>query len=881
MRNFYTKSLLTLLLSLCCAVVSAQSFESNGISYSILSLSDRTVEVAHNANYQGFIIIPSTTDYSGISFKVTGIGNSAFSGTNVTEMIISEGVTYIGNSAFQGSTLKEIIIPNCVTSIGDYAFSYCTGLTSVTIGNSVTEIGAQAFYRCTNLTSITIPNSVTTIGSYTFYNCTSLTSVTIGNGVTSIEEKAFYGCTKLKLIYNDSSLNLTIGSNEYGYVAYYAKFITTNKNDYTIVDDYIFNKTDGVYTLVSYIGSDIKISLPLNCNGINYAIGSGAFRDCTYLTSITIPNSVTSIGYQAFYGCSGLTSIEIPNSVTSIGGRAFFYCTGLTSIEIPNSVTSIGDNAFSGCTGLTAIHITNLSAWCNIDFSNDNSNPLFNAKNLYINGEKVSSLVIPSGITEIKQYAFRDCTNLTSITIPNSVTTIGYRAFYGCKGLTSITIPNSVTSIGSGAFDGCKGLTSITIPNSVTTIGDWAFDGCSGLTSITIPNSVTSIGYYAFSHCSGLTSITIPNSVTTIGSYAFNGCTGLTSITIPNSVKSIGESAFSGCSGLTSIKVGSGNTRYDSRDNCNAIIETATNTLIQGCKNTIIPNSVTSIGDSAFSICTGLTSITIGNSVTTIGDYAFYYCTGLTSITIGNSVTTIGDYAFSNCSGLTEMYVKANTPPSADYYTFYNVPKTIPVYVPTGTKAAYQAAAYWKNFTNIVEMTIAGDVDGDNIVDIADVTTLAEIILNGEKTEEGPTEQTFDAWTSTNAGVSNSTSQNSYTLEATEGSVLTFDWSVSSETNYDWLIVTLDGTQILKKSGNDSGSYTHTFTTAGTHTLVVKYTKDGSRNSGSDKGGIYNIKLSGSANNKTNPAADVDGDGSIDVADITSLVNIILGTTEE
>ena len=368
--------------------------------------------------------------------------------------------------------------------------------------------------------------------------------------------------------------------------------------------------------------------------------------------------------------------------------------------------------------------------------------------------------------------------------------------------------------------------------------------------------------------------------MTTIESYAFNGCTGLTSITIPNSVKSIGESAFSGCSGLTSIKVGSGNTRYDSRDNCNAIIETATNTLIQGCKNTIIPNSVTTIGYWAFSNCSGLTSITIPNSVTTIGDYAFYYCAGLTSITIGNSVTTIGDYAFSHCSGLTEMYVKANTPPSADYYTFYNVPKTIPVYVPTGTKAAYQAAAYWKNFTNIVEMTITGDVDGDNIVDIADVTTLAEIILNGEETEEVPTEQTFDAWTSTNTAHS-STSQNSYTLEATEGSVLTFDWSVSSETNYDWLIITLDGTQILKKSGNVSGSYTHTFTTGGTHTLVVKYTKDGSRNSGNDYGGIYNIKLSGSANNKTNPAADVDGDGSVDVADITEVVNIILGTTEE
>ncbi len=260
-------------------------------------------------------------------------------------------------------------------------------------------------------------------------------------------------------------------------------------------------------------------------------------------------------------------------------------------------------------------------------------------------------------VTSIGNYAFEDCTGLTSVTIPNSVTSIGNYAFEDCTGLTSVTIPNSVTSIGYGAFYGCSGLTSVTIPNSVTSIGYDTFYGCSSLTSVTIPNSVTSIGEGAFCYCTGLTSITIPNSVISIGERAFSSCSSLTSITIPNSVISIGERAFSSCSSLTSIVVENENMIYDSRNNCNAIINTATNTLIAGSKNTIIPNSVTSIGEGAFCYCTGLTSITIPNSVTSIGNDAFEGCTGLTSVTIPNSVTSIGEWAFYGCSSLTSIEI--------------------------------------------------------------------------------------------------------------------------------------------------------------------------------------------------------------------------------
>ena len=283
------------------------------------------------------------------------------------------------------------------------------------------------------------------------------------------------------------------------------------------------------------------------------------------------------------------------------------------------------------------------------------------------------------------------------------VTSIGASAFNGCSSLTSVTIPNSVTSIGGDAFRGCSSLTSVTIPNSVTTIGNSAFYGCSNLTSVTIPNSVTSIDIYAFTRCSGLTSVTIGNSVTSIGSYAFRDCSGLTSVTIPESVTSIGQSAFEGCSGLTSVKVASDNSTYDSRDNCNAIIETASNTLIAGCMNTIIPNSVTSIGSSAFSRCSGLTSVTIPNSVTSIGDAAFGACSGLTSVTIPSSVTSIGGYAFYNCSGLTDVFCYAENVPTTSTSAFYESPiSSATLHVPAASLSSYQTTEPWSGFGNIV-----------------------------------------------------------------------------------------------------------------------------------------------------------------------------------
>ncbi|MBR2232015.1 MAG: leucine-rich repeat domain-containing protein [Prevotella sp.] len=329
-----------------------------------------------------------------------------------------------------------------------------------------------------------------------------------------------------------------------------------------------------------------------------------------------------------------------------------------------------------------------------------------NATVTYMNdGHYSGTIVIPASVTysgktynvtSIGDYAFDGCSGLTSITIPESVTSIGRSAFYGCSGLNSITIPNSVTSIGGSAFYGCNGLTSIIIPEGVTSIGSDAFQSCGNLTSVILNSnsivsasyislsgisnifgqqvkeyvlgeSVTSIGDYAFCGCSGLTSITIPESVTSIGRYALAWCSGLTSITIPEGVTTIGDYAFADCSGLTSITVAASNSFYDSRYNCNAIIQSSTNTLIAGCKNTIIPSDVVSIGNDALRGCSGLTSITIPESVTSIGGSAFSGCSGLTSITISEGVSSIGGSAFRDCGNLTSVILNSNNIVSASY----------------------------------------------------------------------------------------------------------------------------------------------------------------------------------------------------------------------
>ena len=490
----------------------------------------------------------------------------------------------------------------------------------------------------------------------------------------------------------ETSITITIGESSeeepYDYLSDFEYSVDINKR----------------VTITGYNGTRSNLIIPREIKGYSVtSIDNDAFRGCTSLTSITIPNSVTSIGFSAFFGCSNLSKIVIPDSVTDIGydafddtswynnqpngviyagqvvykykgempentaiilnegtkiinGYVFRDCMNLTSITIPNSVTEIGISTFENCTNLEYMTMPNsVTSIGSSAFYGCSSLTSINIpggvtriwSDAFEGCSSLTSINISDGVTEIDSDAFKGCSSLTSITIPDSVTSIGYDAFRCCSSLKNINIPNSVTSIGDSAFYGCSSLTSINIPDGVTSIGNWTFEDCSSLTSITIPDSVTSIGFRAFEGCSSLTSITIPDSVTSIDNDAFRGCTSLTSITIPNSVTSIGDGAFRCCSSLTSINIPDGVTSIGNGtfDHCSSL--TSIN----------IPDIVKSIGDGAFRCCSSLTNINIPDGITSIGDDAFRFCSSLTSINIPDGVTSIGNDAFSYCNSLTSINI--------------------------------------------------------------------------------------------------------------------------------------------------------------------------------------------------------------------------------
>ncbi len=461
-------------------------------------------------------------------------------------------------------------------------------------------------------------------------------------------------------------------------------------------------------------------------------IGDNAFNGCYDVTSITIPISVKSIGYQAF--ACGITSIEIPSSVTNIGYQAF-YKSRLRSIIVPSSVTEIGYQAFF-CDNITYLNYNACVALNSSDF-----NFSYDLKEVIIGDE------VPC----INNNVFSGCSNLTSLTIGKSVSRIGDSAFSGCSGLVSLEIPNSVTHIGANAFSNCKGLQYLTIPSSVEYIGNNAFSGCSNIEyvnydakvelsrdiippinnikDVVIGCNVPSIASYTFENCQGLTSIKIPNSIISIGEYAFSGCSGLISVTIPNSVTIIENGAFSGCSNLNSIIIGNS-------------VSTIGSNAFYGCSSLnsiIIGASVSSIGGNAFYGNTNLErvdindleswfkisfddecanplyyghylnlnnqelhDIVIPNTITTINPFVLYNATCLTSIEIPNSVTSIGEKAFYGCSNLTSVKSNITNVFKTGTSAFEGCDKAT-LYVPEGLLISYSGREDWSRIAKIEE----------------------------------------------------------------------------------------------------------------------------------------------------------------------------------
>ncbi len=644
---------LSLLMALTTLPVSAFDFEIDGIKYDITGANEVCVSSGGDRNTE-VVVIPSEVTNDGTTYSVTSIGENAFKfgyRPKLTSVTIPASIKKIGSNAFSGCILlTEIHISDIAAWCGiEFANKYSNPLG---LGYSNSRVVPSLYLNGEKITELIIPEGVTDIKQYAFIGGRDLTSVDIPTTLKSIGNMAFDGCSSLtKINIHDIATWCNI-----------------------IFEDYTDNPLS--YTHDLYLNGE-KVTDLVIPDGVT-SINKYAFYGCS-MTSVTIPGSVKEIYPQAFAECANLTSVHIndiaawcniifedytdnplsythdlylngekvtdliiPDGVTSINKYAFYGCS-MTSVTIPGSVKEIHPIAFTECTNLTSVHINDIAAWCAIIFED---NPLIYAHNLYLNGEKVTDLIIPDGVTSIEDYAFYGLNDVASVKLPASLTKIGNNAFVGCSGLSEITIPNSVTSIGKGAFV-CSDLTSAVFEDGETplTLDVYIFASPSlervyigrntdiyvgpivdapKLSQVTIGNTVTSLGRGLFATCTGLTSIDIPNSVTIIGDHCFEGCTSLTSVTIPNSVTQIGQSCFRDCTGLTSIT---------------------------------IPNSITYIDADCFRGCTGLTSITIPNGVTNIIAGAFQECSGLTSVDIPNSITEIGSSSFLNCTGLTAVNI--------------------------------------------------------------------------------------------------------------------------------------------------------------------------------------------------------------------------------
>ena len=742
-----------------------------------------------------------TLNYNALNCKTIGTENYAAFPSSITTINIGEYVTNIPARAFWGCSIKSITIPDEVYTIGSCAFrgcdkltevnynsqycrstysdvfTGCTALKAVNIGDNCKEIPSNIFRDCISLTDVIFGQGETEIGSSSFANCSALSNINLSSGIKSIGGNAFENCVGLSSVIIS---NASIGSSAF-----------SGCSELTSVT---------IGSEVTYIGGsafkDCSNLSSLNYNATNCrTIGSKdnpSFAGCTNLVNINIAENIKTIPAYAFYGCSGLedvyitdltawcnitfgdnysnpmcyannlylnnellTDLAIPSGLTNISDYVFYNCSNLTSVTIPESVTSIGDDAFYGCSGLEDVYITDLTAWCNITFGDNYSNPMCYANNLYLNNELLTDLAIPSGLTNISDYVFYKCSNLTSVTIPDSVTSIGDDAFYGCSGITDVYYSSTFADfkkISIGYYN--TPLTNAKLHCSDMTIDKWGKCGNtveyylddSGILTINGTGNMTDYNYNGdysspFKNNHNIKSIVIENGVTSIGRYAFYVCNGLTSVTIPDSITSVGSSAFYGCSGLEDVYI------TDLTTWCNITFDNnysnpmyyANNLYLNNelLTDLAIPSGLTNISDYVFYKCSNLTSVTIPDSVTSIGDYAFYGCSGLTSVTIPDSVTSIGNYAFTSCDRLKRITFEDNRQTWGNIFTG-SLPSTTTVYT-----------------TEIIEDMLIEEIP--SMVYSSEELTPEPIIKDGEVILEKNQDYTISYYNNINAGTASLT----------------------------------------------------------------------------------------------------------------------------
>jgi len=663
--------------------------------------------------------------------NVIEISESAFEGTALTAVVLPNGLKTIGKRAFADiDELTSVTIPDGVESVASDAFegsfhvesvtapmhvvadisecvdpkrvvitsgtvmeegilSHNANLQSVTLPNGLTNIAVSAFAYCRNLTDVVLPDSVTEIGNSAFNCCEALAELVIPSGVTSIANAAFEECISLKEVVVPESVT-TLGDRVWYFCGALEK-VTILGTPVQVGRD-LFGQSNAIKeaTVPANMLPQIwDTSLETVVVTSGETIAAEALHSAQKLTSVTLPDTITSIGDGAFAYCKALTEITVHGGV--IGADAFNGCENLTTITLGKDVTEIGNSAFEGCLKLETVYYQGtVDDWCKITFISYDSNPLVYGAKLYIDNELVTEITVTDAATNIGAHAFNGYSALTSVTVLAGVTKIGKEAFAECVNLMNAEI--HAAEIGSVAFQNCDALETLTLGDEVIIIGDGAFASCEALAEVTIPNSVTKIEAQAFRYCGKLTEIVIPDSVTELGDYAFRGVksvslsadllpkieredvetltvtsgkrieaytfassTSLTTLILGVEVKEIGFYAFKNCQKLTTVVIESKETVMETGafSGCNNIV-TATiananaSFLLSPSKDKLESVVINGNISNAFQNCTNLKSVVIGEDVTAIQHNAFENCVKLSNITIGDNVTSIGSKAFDN-----------------------------------------------------------------------------------------------------------------------------------------------------------------------------------------------------------------------------------------